>query len=108
MTFVICQSTSTANWSFAILAKKTSVSLVCAVSDGKVLVALKCSQSLDLESLDWKILSTFGTFDSISVSARSLNPVQTVQAKTVQARQLLWISELAHAHKTADLFMEIV
>ena len=41
-------------------------------------------------------------------AARSLNSVQAVKTETVQTRQLLWISECAHAHRTGYFIMKIV
>ena len=41
-------------------------------------------------------------------AARSLNSVQAVKTETVQTRQLLWISECTHTHRTGYLIMKIV
>ena len=41
-------------------------------------------------------------------AARSLNSVQAVKTETVQTRQLLWISECTHAHRTGYFIMKIV
>ena len=41
-------------------------------------------------------------------AARSLNSVQAVKTETVQTRQLLWISECTHTHRTGYFIMKIV
>ena len=41
-------------------------------------------------------------------AARSLNFVQAVKTETVQTRQLLWISECTHTHRTGYFIMKIV
>ena len=41
-------------------------------------------------------------------AARSLNSVQAVKTETVQTRQLLWISEWTHTHRTGYFIMKIV
>ena len=41
-------------------------------------------------------------------AARSLNFVQAMKTETVQTRQLLWISECAHAHRAGYFIMKIV
>ena len=41
-------------------------------------------------------------------AARSLNIVQALKTETVQTRQLLWISEWAHAHRTGYFIIKIV
>ena len=41
-------------------------------------------------------------------AALSLNSVQAVKTETVQTRQLLWISECTHTHRTGYFIMKIV
>ena len=41
-------------------------------------------------------------------AARSLNFVQAMKTETVQTRQLLWISECTHTHRTGYFIMKIV
>ena len=41
-------------------------------------------------------------------AACSLNFVQAVKTEIVQTRQLLWISECTHTHRTGYFIMEIV
>ena len=67
-----------------------------------------CRQSLEVAALrDSEFLSAFRARNHIGVGTRSLNPIQAVKAKAVQARQLFWVCELAHTHGTRNLFMKI-
>ena len=68
-----------------------------------------CRQSLQVSILrDSEFLSAFRARNHIGVGARSLNPIQAVKAKAVQARQLFWVCELAPTHGTRNLFMKII
>ena len=68
-----------------------------------------CRQSLQVSVLrDPEFLSAFRARNHIGVGTRSLNPIQAVKAKAVQARQLFWVRELAHTHRTRNLFMQII
>ena len=53
-------------------------------------------------SRDPKVVLTLWTRNGFSNSARLLNALQAVKAKTVQIWQLLWISELGHTHSMQD------
>ena len=68
-----------------------------------------CRQILQVSiPRDSEFLSAFRARNHIGVGTRSLNPIQAVKAKAVQARQLFWLCELAHTHRTRNLFMKII
>ena len=58
--------------------------------------------------MDLKLSSTLGTCNFAMGAARSLNSVQAMKTETVQTRQLLWISECTHTHRTGYFIMKIV
>ena len=60
----------------------------------------------EYELLAWP--SVVGRYNFILASTRSLNALQAMKAKAVQARKLLGISELCHTHRTGYLFVKIV
>ena len=55
-----------------------------------------------------KLSPALGACNFAMDAARSLNIVQAVKTETVQTRQLLWISECTHAHRTGYFIMKIV
>ena len=68
-----------------------------------------CRQSVKTTaSRDSEVLPTLWARNGFSNSDGLLNPLQTVKAKAVQARQLLWICELCHTHRAGYFFMKIV
>ena len=58
--------------------------------------------------MDLKLSPALGAYNFTMDAARSLNSVQAVKTETVQTRQLLWISECAHTHRTGYFIMKIV
>ena len=68
-----------------------------------------CWQSVKISvSRDPGRFSALRAFYFVPETTRSLNPAQALETKVVQARQLLWICELAHAHRTTYFLMKIV
>ena len=59
-------------------------------------------------SRDLKLSSTLRACNFATDAARSLNSVQAMKTATVQTRQLLWISECTHTHRTGYFIMKIV
>ena len=59
-------------------------------------------------SRNLKLSPTLGTCNFTMDAARSLNFVQAVKTETVETRQLLWINECTHAHRTRYFIMKIV
>ena len=59
-------------------------------------------------SRDLKLSPTLGAGNFTADAARSLNSVQAMETETVQARQLLWISECTHTHRTGYFIIKIV
>ena len=51
-------------------------------------------------SRNLKLSPALGACNFAMDAARSLNSVQAMKTETVQTRQLLWISEWTHAHRT--------
>ena len=58
--------------------------------------------------MDLKLSSTLWECNFAMDAARSLNSVQEMKTETVQTRQLLWISERTHTHRTGYFIMKIV
>ena len=68
-----------------------------------------CRQCSEVSILrDSEFLSAFRACNHIWVGTRSLNPVQAMKSKTLQARQLFWICEIAHTRRTRKLLVKII
>ena len=59
-------------------------------------------------SRNLKLSSTLGACNFTTDAARSLNIVQAMKTETVQTRQLLWVGECTHTHRTGYFTMKIV
>ena len=68
-----------------------------------------CWQSVKISvSRDPNRFSALRAFYFIPETTRLLNSAQAMETKAVQARQLLWICEPAHTHRTTNFLMKIV
>ena len=59
-------------------------------------------------SRDLKLSPALGACNFAMDAARSLNAIQAVETETVQTRQLFWLIECTHTHRTGYFIMKIV